>query len=265
VDSLTCAGRARALHGNTEPRHRGGLHPGAPVDNAMSWFTNNLALFSTLASVATLVVWVFYAQLLYLTFRRNERPLLLIHQAQSGNVSFCLVANLTRRPVHVVAVDLTLHTHEGHEINLRLNQYQRITNREESDFAVETVMKEGPLGSGDYLALGGFKSMLDATRTDHGRDDEARFQQNQRVAERTREVEIRVSALFSAFDNPIGAVRRFTVTSQGEAEEVRLDPVTPVTRQLSSFRQRRRLMKWLQGRGKPTKRRWQLKRARARG
>jgi hypothetical protein len=241
------------------------LHPGAPVDNAMSWFTNNLSLFSTLASIATLVVWVFYAQLLYLTFRRNERPLLLIHQAQSGHVSFCLVANLTRRPVHVVAVDLTLHTHEGHEINLRLNQYQRITNREESDFAVETVMKEGPLGSGDYLALGGFKSMLDATRTDHGRDDEARFQQNQRVAERTREVEIRVSALFSAFDNPIGAVRRFTVTTQGEAEEVRLDPVTPVTRQLSSFRQRRRLMKWLQGRGKPTNRRWRLKRARARG
>jgi hypothetical protein len=210
----------------------------------MHWLMAHLAAISTGVSIATLLVWIFYARILQQTFRRNERPLILIHQAQAGSEeSFCLVANLSRQPLHVVTVDLVVRTAE-HEIELRINDYHRITNTEESEWAVESVMKEGPLRVGEYIALGGFKEMLDATRSDGDRDDEAHARQDQQLAEQARELEIRISAVFSAFDNPIGAVRRFTVTT--DDGRVRLEPVTPMTRQLQTRRQRRQVYRWLQ-------------------
>lgn len=209
----------------------------------MNWLTNHLSLISTLVSVCTLLVWIFYAHILAKGFRRSERPLILIHQAGGhGRGSSCLVVNLSRQPLHVVTVHLVVRT-EGHEITLRLNEYQRITNDDEADWAVEDVMKEGPLRSGEFLSLGGFKSMLDGARDNEDKSEETRAARNRKLAERAHEFEIRVSAVFSSFDNPIGATRRFSVTLDGD--EVRLMPKTPITRQMSTYRQRKQVYQWL--------------------
>lgn len=206
----------------------------------MNWIASHLALISTFVSSATLFVWIFYAHLLHKSFARGERPLVLIHQAGGmGPGSSCLVVNLSRQPLHVVNVHFILRT-ENHRFLLRLNEFQRITSSDERNWARENVMKEGPLDSGDFLSLGDFSSMLEGARSDDdGRDE----RQDQELAEKTEAFEIRVTAMFSAFDRPIGAIRRFAVSAEGE--EISLIPKSPLTEQLTSFRQRRRVHQWL--------------------
>lgn len=210
----------------------------------IDWLPTHLAIVSVLVSVGSLLVWVFYARLLWIGFNRGERPLILIHQAGGmGPGSSCLVVNLSRQPLHVINVHFILHT-ENHAFDLRVNEYRRITNSQERDWALENVMKEGPLRAGEFLSLGDFSSMLESARTNgdtHKRDR----QQEQTLAERTREFEVRVTAMFSAFDKPIGATRRFSVVME-DNDEVLLKPTSPLTVQLSSWRQRRRVYRWLQ-------------------
>lgn len=208
----------------------------------MHWVATHVPVITALATVGTLLVWLFYAHLLWMGFRRGERPLILIHQAGgTGPGSSCLVVNLSRQPLHIINVHFILRT-ESHEFGLRLNEYQRITNSEERDWAAENVMKEGPLRSGEFLSLGDFRSMVESARSGYDRSGRDQ-QEDQELAERTREFEIRVAAMFSAFDHPIGAIHRFDVSTQGDA--VLLTPKTPLTQQLTSFRQRRRVYRWL--------------------
>ena len=210
----------------------------------MDWLATYSWSISSLVSIATLFVWVFYAQLLWKGFRRGERPLIVIHQAGGmGPGSSCLVVNLSRQPLHILSVYFVLRT-DSHEFGLRLNEYKRITNSEERDWALENVMKEGPLRSGEFLSLGDFYSMLEGARSDYDGDQQAHSERDQELAERTREFEIRVTAMFSAFDRPVGAIRRFSLHMDGD--QAALIPTTPLTQQLTSYRQRRRVYQWLQ-------------------
>lgn len=169
--------------------------------------------------------------------------MILIHQAGGrGPGSSCLVVNLSRQPLHVLSVDFVLRT-ESHEFGLRLNEYKRITNSDERDWALENVMKEGPLRAGEFLSLGDFSSMLEGARSNFNRDEEDKLRQTEALAERTDEFEIRVTAMFSSFAQPIGAIRRFMLSGDGEG--ITLTPKAPTTKQLTSFRQRRRVCRWL--------------------
>lgn len=198
---------------------------------------------SALISLGTLLVWVFYAHLLWKGFNRGEQPLLLIHQAGGvGPGSSCLVVNLSRQPLHVLSVYFVLRT-DNHEFGLRLNEYKRVTNSEERNWAFENVMKEGPLRAGEFLSLGDFSSMLEGARSGYDRDARERSRQDQALAEWTREFEIRVTAMFSSFSHPIGAVRRFTLSMHDD--DVFLVPQSPMTEQLTSWRQRRQVYLWL--------------------
>lgn len=209
----------------------------------MGWLVAHLALVSAFVSAGTLLVWIFYAHLLWTGFHRSERPMLLIHQAGgTGPGSSCLVVNLSRQPLHVIGVHCVLRT-DNHVVALRLNEYRRITNSEERDWALENVMKEGPLRPGEFLSLGDFSSMLEGARAGYdGADRDA--EADQALAERTNEFEVHVTAVFSAFDKPIGAVRRFDAVTEGD--DLALIPRSPMTEQLSSFWQRRRVYRSLQ-------------------
>lgn len=59
----------------------------------------------------------------------------------------------------------------------------------------------------------------------------------------SHEFELRVTATFSSFKQPIGATRRFAVSADNDP--VSLTPKSPMTDQLISFRQRRRVYRRL--------------------
>lgn len=163
----------------------------------------------------------------------------MIHQAGGiGPGSSCLVINLGREPLHITTIYFVLRT-ENHSFLLRLHEQLRIS-ADERNWTGENSMKEGPLRAGGFVSLGDFSSMLESARG--GRDGRS-TEEDQELAEKTQEFEIRVTAMYSSFRRPMGASRRFAVTA--EDDEVALHPKSPVTKQLTSFRQRRRVYGWL--------------------
>src|SRR5699024_5078051 len=210
----------------------------------MDWLLTHIGTVSTVVSICTLFVWIFYAHVLWRSFCRSERPLILIHQAGGiGPGSSCLVVNLSRQPLHVLTVYFVLRT-DSHAFGLRLNEYKRITNSEERDWALENVMKEGPLRSGEFLSLGDFYSMLEGARSDYDGDQQAHSERDQELAERTREFESRVTAMFSAFDRQFDAIRHCSLNMDGD--QAAMIPTTPLTQHLTSYRQQRCVYLWLQ-------------------
>lgn len=207
-----------------------------------------LPIISTLATVGSLLVWMVYARLLYISFRHHEQPLIIIHQAHGhGLGSSTLVINLSREAVHIVLVQLLVRV-DGRMVTLPMGEYRAVTGEDESDRAVENVMKEGPLRPGDYLSLGGFHGILRAAAKVPGDEGEKKDEDDdslslQRLVGRIESVEIRVIAQYSAFSHPVGARKRYRLdTIDGK---VCLLAGTALTEQINSFRGRRKVYRWL--------------------
>jgi len=195
-----------------------------------AWF------ISIVLSFCTLVVWVFYAFLLHRDARHQRLPALFIHQANgNGPDSVCLLSNLGREIVHVLGVLVVIETAERHYFK-RLASRQPIKLHEYGHARVQDLVKQGPLPSGYFLALGTFGDILDLPSDDD--DDEV---EEQPAPEDIQAIEVRVAAVHAAYDGPIGALRRFRV----EPARPRIIPTTPLTDVLYDRRERRRVLRWL--------------------
>lgn len=68
----------------------------------IEWVMENQQLITLLISASTLLVWVFYAQLLLLNFRRQRKPSLIINRgAGRGLGSLCLISNMSADPMFI--------------------------------------------------------------------------------------------------------------------------------------------------------------------
>ena len=194
-------------------------------------------LVSIALSFCTLVVWVFYAFLLHRDARHQRLPALFIHQANGHRPdSVCLLSNLGREIVHVLGVIVVIETDEQ-KYYKRLASRQPIELHEYGHARVQDLVKQGPLPSGYFLALGTFGDILDLP--DAGDDDED--VEDYPAVEDIRALEVRVAAIHAAYDEPIGALRRFRV----ESARRRIVPVDPLTEVLYDRRERRRVLRWL--------------------
>ena len=74
----------------------------------MEWLNDNAQAISAVASICTLFVWVFYAQLLYNGYVRQRRPRVIINRGKGIGVdSICLISNMSSEAIyvqHLVAV-----------------------------------------------------------------------------------------------------------------------------------------------------------------
>jgi len=194
-------------------------------------------LVSIVLSFCTLIVWVFYAFLLHRDARHQRLPALFIHQANGhGPNSVCLLSNLGREIVHVLGVLVVIETAERRYFK-RLASRQPIELHEYGHARVQDLVKQGPLPSGYFLALGTFGDILDLPDAE---DDEEEAEDYPAV-EDIQALEVRVAAIHAAYDEPIGAVRRFEVKST----RPRIVPATPLTDVLYDRRERRRVLRWL--------------------
>ncbi|HIG73059.1 MAG TPA: hypothetical protein EYQ24_00320 [Bacteroidetes bacterium] len=197
-------------------------------------------LISIVLSFCTLVVWVFYAFLLHRDARHQRHPALFIHQANGhGPDSICLLSNLGREIVHVLGVTVEIETEER-TFYKRLTSRQPIALEEYGHARVQDLIKQGPLPSGYFLALGSFGDVLeipDAT------DDDEATEEHPGLTD-IRSLTIRVAALHAAYPRPIGAMRRFRVDTG--RPRPRVVPAMPLTEVLHERRDRRRVQAWLE-------------------
>lgn len=215
----------------------------------MSSGNTYISAVSAVATVGTLIVWVYYARLLHLGFIRHEAPLLLIHQArvQTSESSACLIANLSREPVHVALILALAHTARG-VYKVRITDYRMLSSSDEEDFAHESHLKEGPLHAGSYLSLGSFRSILhtlaDASSLERDLMPEEATPSAIDIARHISSLELRVIIHYSAYIRPAAVTRRYNVGVHGD--HVHFLPPQVLTKQWVTRRGRRLAEEWLE-------------------
>lgn len=210
------------------------------------WFAEHAGLIANFATLAMLLVWLFYTLLFYRDFKQQRSPLIVIHQAQGhGLESTCLLVNLSKEPIHVLCVLMVAHTEDGTLIH-RVTNTQRLSPEQDSHWKVQDLIKQGPLPTGYFLALGSFEEMLkgagllDPAEIATG---DARPERIRSLARSVGRIEIRIVALHGAYQAPIGACRTFRVNASNG--ELGFEPAMVLTRQMASRSERREVRRWL--------------------
>ena len=168
-----------------------------------------------------LLIWSLYAWLFYQEFRRRRGPMLLIHHIGGSDPGAeLLLINMSQGPVHVVC---SLAVSDGRAV--RLHDLDKRGGEETA------LAKEGPLNSCEYVRLGSFDRLLDELR-EVGDDGRARDM---------KRIDIRVAAVYGFHSSPVGARRGFRFQ---EREKIVLS-AQPQTQQMTSYRQRQEVQRWL--------------------
>ncbi len=208
----------------------------------IDWLQQNHQLISLVISTCTLLVWVFYAQLLLLNFWRQRRPSLIINRgAGKGLHSLCLISNMSAEPMFINQLFVCVRTTKG---TLKIDVTDIRQNSEDDaspDLAIHQATHQGPLRTGEFTHIGTFQGMLRQaarqhriTLNDDRPADDWEFQS----------LEIRVVAFYGSERHPIGVMRCFRLVDYPGAD-CTLVPTSPLTRQLTSRWQRRRVRQWL--------------------
>lgn len=202
------------------------------MDAILRWLSDNLALVSALTSLLMVLVWLFYANLFYRDFRSRHHPRILIHQAPDDEIdSMCFVVNMSQQLINVVGVFATA---PGTGRAIELTEYRHYTPEDLGERELKSILKQGPLGSGEFLHLGTFNEILGAL----GDND------TEGGSEGVESVEVRVALYHGPSDLPVGARREFRIVRQGAQRHIR--PQSLQTLQMTSRRERKRVGRWLE-------------------
>ncbi|MEA2117353.1 hypothetical protein [Halovibrio sp. HP20-50] len=200
----------------------------------MEWLNDNAQAISAVASVCTLFIWVFYAQLLYNGYVRQRRPRVIINRGKGiGMDSICLISNMSSEAIYVQHLVAVLHTSK-HRYSLDVVEYkQHGSEQRENRFHTH----QGPLASGDYLNIQSFGTIVNQVTGYWGIDDNVLHEQN-------IQLEIRVIAIYGSEDMPTGASRTFNLSINASPNH-QLIPASVDTKRLNSRGQRKRILEWV--------------------
>lgn len=80
----------------------------------MNWLSQHHQSITALTSIATLMIWLVYAQLLYKGYRRQRRPRLIINRGKSKDINaLCIISNMSAEPVFIEYIVAELQTSHG--------------------------------------------------------------------------------------------------------------------------------------------------------
>jgi hypothetical protein len=198
----------------------------------MEWLTEHVDLVSAVSSLGMLVIWILYLQLFFLTYQKQRRPNLFIHQASGFDLdSRCVVANMSETAVHVAAVLVDVERGEDR----RTFQPRPDGDRDGDDPLSQT--RQGPLPSASYMDVGSFGVLLDTV-------DDASPESGAGDDTVDALVTVRVVAFVGSELYPVGAERRFEVHGRRDGADVR--PVSTLPKHFSNRRGRRIARRWLE-------------------
>lgn len=197
----------------------------------LDWLGRNAEVLSLFASIGMLLIWLLYLQLFYTSYKLQQRPNLLIHQAAGFDLaSLCMIANMSERNVHVAAL-LVDAERDGERVSFL--PAPRSPDPIHDDDPIRMV-HQGPLPQGGYFIVGQFRSLV--------AEADRRLPTGSEGAD--LRLTIRVVAFVGSQLFPAGARRTFDVREFGPRMEVR--PSSTMPQQLSARRQREVVQEWLE-------------------
>ena len=196
----------------------------------LEFFRANQGLISVLLSMAMLVVWVVYLQILLVQVRASRRSSILITRAAGrGMRSRCLVTNMSSQSLYVTSLIGILHAGDK-QIEIALTDLRELPEDLGAD--PRSTMRQGSLSTGQYLDIGHFDDILEVML----RDDEAAGLAREDVAQ----LDLIVVAFYAPESLPVGARRSFQFRWESPSG-TRVQPTSLRTQQIRGRRQRKRL------------------------
>jgi len=207
------------------------------------WIAEHHQVLSVCASFGSLIIWLVYAQLLYLGFRRQRSPRLIINRGRNKDINaLCLISNMSAESVFIEYIIAELETSEG-EITMDVTDFEREYSEGDEDdgqppLDVRENTRQGPIESGGFLHIGTFCELIQRL----ARDENIKVTDGipQGELEFTR-LTLSLIGIYGPENMPIGAERSFDLTVSGN--RLGLKPASWDTKQLASIRQRRKLRK----------------------
>lgn len=211
----------------------------------LEFLTENYTVVASATSIGTLLVWIFYAQLLYNSYRRQRLPRVLINKGVGEEYidSPCLICNMSQEAVFVYFMMVKLKTSEGiYEAPMTDREGDELPESE-GEITLKNRTRQGPLHSGECLEFVSFRRMikrlLDSAEFDI--DDGSPWTAGLQL----HWLEVHVVSIYGPEHKPFGAVRRFSIEAPVEGQRVRLYPETLDTENRRTFRYRRQINEWL--------------------
>lgn len=209
----------------------------------LGWLSDNREWIAPATSIGTLLVWVFYAQLLYSGYSRQTRPRLLINKGvgEEGLDSPCLLCNMSQEAIYIYFILVYLENSEEPVLVPVTDSEERAIDDDSAPLGSRT--RQGPLKSGNCLELLSFRILLERAAAHAGIELE-----NGRPVDPDVElgaVEFHVVCIYGSDDYPFGAVRKFNLKLDGE-EKSSVVPATIDTQRRTSWRYKRKIRRWLQ-------------------
>ncbi|KZB72671.1 MULTISPECIES: hypothetical protein [Thalassospira] len=209
-----------------------------------SWIEQHATLLQVGVSIATLMIWIFYAQLLFQSYRRVRRPKIVINQMLgSSDKARFLISNMSQEAIHIDKVLVCVG--EGqHQICEQVTDAdpeqfvkERDPNQSPLSARLEEVTLQGPLEPGGCIELGALQNLLGRIerRSQLSRDAQNDQQDSLSRSDQQR-IEIMVIGVYSSEKGVIGASRAFVCEQDGN-----LHPEAVQTTQHAGFFERRRM------------------------
>jgi len=217
-----------------------------------NWIAEHQNVLSVLASLASVIIWLVYAQLLYLGFRRQRSPRLIINRGRNKDINaLCLISNMSAESVFIEYIIVELETSEG-TITMDVTDFEQEYTEGDEDpdgrrgqssaeqLSVDGVenTRQGPIEPGGFLHIGTFCELIQRLARDEGIRMSGSVPQGD--LEFTR-LTLRLIGIYGPENMPIGAERSFDL-KVGESRFA-LRPASWDTKQLASILQRRKLRK----------------------
>ncbi|MBO6580666.1 MAG: hypothetical protein JJ871_11135 [Thalassospira sp.] len=209
-----------------------------------SWIEQHATLLQIGVSIATLMVWIFYAQLLFQSYRRVRRPKIVINQmlGNSDKARF-LISNMSQEAIHIdkVLVCIGDETHQvceqvtdsDPEVDFQTDQGSKSAHAAR----LEELTVQGPLESGRCIELGALQNLMRRiTHQARASDKDTSNDADAAMGEGKCRIEIIVIAVYSSEKGVIGASRAFVCDEDGQ-----LHPEMVQTTQHAGFFARRRM------------------------
>ncbi|HET8791988.1 MAG TPA: hypothetical protein VFM75_12335 [Modicisalibacter sp.] len=214
----------------------------------LNWVSQHQAVLAIIINFGTLLVWLIYAQLLYLGFRRQRRPRIIINRGRKKDVdALCIISNMSAEAIFIEYIIADLATSNG-TISMDVTDFDQLSNVGDDDVGdhdkqlgpASDYTRQGPLGSGDYLHIGTFSEIIQRLAWESGIKMQGHHPEGDL---RFRSLTIRLIAIYGPEDKPIGAERCFNLNLNDDEKKYTLMPKSWDTQRLASPWQRRRLRK----------------------
>lgn len=217
----------------------------------LDWISQHSKALGVFTNFGTLLIWLVYAQLLYLGFRRQRRPRLIINRGRKKDIdALCIISNMSAESIFIEYIIAELKTSEG-TITMDVTDFEQEYSEEDDPRNADDERqrrtltpgnvgentRQGPLDSGGFLHIGTFDGLIKRLARDEGIEMAGHRPKNQDLQFEC--LTIRIIGVYGPEDMPVGAERSFDLIDN--EHYCALTPVTWDTQRLASMRQRRKL------------------------